>query len=54
MVSMPLPDHCIDCDKTATVYLESVPYCSECAKKEERIEKYTYRGPRLFIKGSKS
>ena len=27
---MPLPDHCIDCDKVAIVYIKSVPYCSKC------------------------
>jgi hypothetical protein len=49
---MPLPNHCIDCDKVAVVFLDSVPYCSECALKRERFEEYTYRGPPLFKKES--
>jgi hypothetical protein len=31
---MPLPNHCIDCDKVATVLDGSTPYCSRCYKRE--------------------
>ena len=30
---MPMPNHCIDCDKVATVTLDNVPYCSLCGVK---------------------
>ena len=36
---MPMPQHCIDCDKVATVLEDSVPYCSGCYMKEFRLEK---------------
>lgn len=31
---MPLPNHCIECDKVATVLDGSVPYCPQCYMKE--------------------
>ena len=31
---MPLPSHCIECDKVATVLDDSVPYCAQCYMKE--------------------
>ena len=31
-----MPDHCIECDKTATVTLDSVPYCVKCGLKEQQ------------------
>jgi Zn finger protein HypA/HybF involved in hydrogenase expression len=34
---MPIPNHCIDCDKVATVTLNNVPYCVECGIKEQQI-----------------
>ena len=32
---MPMPDHCIDCDKVAVVLDITVPYCPACYKKEK-------------------
>lgn len=26
----PMPNHCIDCDKIATVKLNNTPYCAKC------------------------
>jgi len=31
---MPLPNHCIECDKVATVLDDSTPYCPQCYKRE--------------------
>lgn len=31
---MPLPNHCIECDKVATVLDGSTPYCPQCYTKE--------------------
>jgi len=31
---MPIPNHCINCDKIATVMNGSTPYCSRCYLKE--------------------
>ena len=31
---MPMPNHCIECDKVAVVTDDSVPYCIHCYKKE--------------------
>ena len=31
---MPMPNHCIECDKVAVVTNNSVPYCINCYKKE--------------------
>lgn len=33
---MPMPNHCIDCDKVAQVTLDNVPYCVECGLKEQQ------------------
>ena len=30
----PMPNHCIDCDKVATVTHDGVPYCVYCYRKE--------------------
>jgi len=27
---MPIPNHCIDCDKVAVVIEDNVPYCAKC------------------------
>ena len=32
----PIPNHCIECDKIATIMLDDVPYCVECGLKEEQ------------------
>ena len=45
---MPIPNHCIDCDKVATVTLNDVPYCAECGIKnqqedEDEIKHFMYR-----------
>ena len=47
---MPMPQHCIDCDKVATVLDDTVPYCPSCYMKEKRFQKSTYRGGRLLKK----
>jgi len=39
---MPMPQHCIDCDKVAVVLNDDVPYCTECYNKE-MFQKSTYR-----------
>ena len=31
---MPIPNHCIECDKIAVVTNNDVPYCVDCYKKE--------------------
>ena len=31
---MPMPNHCIECDKVAVVLDNAVPYCTQCYKKE--------------------
>ena len=36
---MPLPNHCIDCDKIATVTLNNVPYCAQCGIKAQQEPK---------------
>ena len=33
---MPIPNHCIDCDKVAVVTLNDVPYCAECWLKNQQ------------------
>ena len=33
---MPIPNHCIECDKVAVVTNNGVPYCVNCYKKETR------------------
>ena len=32
---MPMPQHCIDCDKIAVVLDITVPYCARCYNKEK-------------------
>ena len=48
---MPMPQHCIDCDKVAVVLDDAVPYCTRCYKEEKRSENPNYRGGGLS-KGS--
>jgi len=37
---MPMPQHCIDCDKVASVLDYTVPYCADCYMREmEKREK---------------
>ena len=43
---MPMPQHCIECDKVAIVLDNDTPYCVNCYKKE-KSKKSTYRGGRL-------
>jgi len=31
---MPIPNHCIECDKIAVVLDNTAPYCTKCYKKE--------------------
>ena len=50
---MPMPQHCIDCDKVAVVLNDNVPYCTECYSKE-MFQKSTYRGGRLSKRKLKS
>ena len=33
---MPIPNHCIDCDKIATITLNDVPYCTKCGLKAQQ------------------
>ena len=44
---MPMPQHCIDCDKVAVVLDDTTPYCTGCYIKESS-QKSTYREGRLF------
>ena len=44
---MPMPQHCVDCDKVAVVLDITVPYCTRCYRKE-RSQKSTHREGRLF------
>ena len=38
---MPLPQHCIDCDKVAVVLDDKVPYCAKCYIEErKKVLKY--------------
>ena len=32
---MPMPTHCIDCDRVAVVLDTTVPYCAICYRKEQ-------------------
>ena len=50
---MPMPQHCIDCDKVAVVLDNTTPYCTKCYNKESS-QKSTYRGGRLLKTKSKS
>ena len=38
---MPMPNHCIECDKPATVFENKIPFCSECATKNIKTEPTT-------------
>ena len=40
---MPMPHHCVDCDKVAVVLDNTVPYYTECYKEEKRFQNPTYR-----------
>ena len=51
---MPMPQHCIDCDKVAVVLDDAVPYCTKCYKEEKRFQKSTYREGHLSKKKFKS
>ena len=51
---MPMPQHCIDCDKIATVLNDKVPYCAECYTKEKRSQKPIHRAGHLFNTETKS
>ena len=31
---MPMPQHCIECDKVAVILDDTVPYCTRCYTKE--------------------
>ena len=31
---MPIPNHCIDCDKVAIVLNDDTPYCVKCYRKQ--------------------
>ena len=50
---MPMPQHCIDCDKVAVVLNDDVPYCTRCYGKE-RSQKSIYREGHLSKKKFKS
>jgi len=50
---MPMPQHCVDCDKVAVVLDVTTPYCTRCYSKE-KSQKSTYRGGRLLKKKLKS
>ena len=50
---MPLPQHCIECDKIAVVLDITIPYCARCYSKE-KSQKSTYRGGRLSKQKLKS
>ena len=45
---MPMPQHCIDCDKVAVVLDIAVPYCVRCYNKEKRSQKSIRRVGHLF------
>ena len=50
---MPMPQHCIDCDKIAVVLDIAVPYCARCYSKE-RSQKPIHRAGHLFNTETKS
>ena len=50
---MPMPQHCIECDKIASVLDNDVPYCPRCYRKEKRSENSIYREGGLFKRGMK-
>jgi len=35
---MPIPQHCIECDRVAVVLDDTVPYCPSCYKKAKSDE----------------
>ena len=41
---MPMPQHCIDCDKVAVVLDNTVPYCTKCYREEKSSQNPTYSG----------
>ena len=43
---MPMPQHCIECDKVAVILDITVPYCARCYD-EERFQKSIYREGQL-------
>ena len=43
---MPMPQHCIECDKVAVVLNNEIPYCTKCYK--ERSRKSIRRAGHLF------
>ena len=49
---MPMPQHCIDCDRIAVVLDNTTPYCTRCYDKE-RFKKSTYRGGHLSKRKTK-
>ena len=51
---MPMPQHCIDCDKVATVLDNKVPYCPRCYIKEKGSRKPTRRVGHLYDIKTKS
>ena len=51
---MPMPQHCIDCDKVAVVLDIKVPYCSRCYSRRKGSEKSVRRGGHLFNKKVKN
>ena len=51
---MPMPPHCIDCDKVATVLNGETPYCPSCFLKEQRSQKSIRREGHLFKGKTKS
>ena len=50
---MPMPQHCIDCDKVAVVLNNGVPYCTSCYNKED-FQKSIYREGHLSKRKMKS
>ena len=33
-----MPNHCIECDKVASILIDEVPYCEKCAIEEQKKE----------------
>ena len=50
---MPIPNHCIDCDKVAVVLNITVPYCVKCYSKKG-LQKPTRRVGHLSKRKMKS
>ena len=36
---MPMPQHCIDCDKVAVVLNKDIPYCTKCYRKNVNVSR---------------